>query len=209
MKAVKNSLLLCASLFAEPAFSSDDFNMKVFEASTQALHAADAKAETRRAAVDALSPRLKNAPLGERAGAHIGAAGACAIDVPTDDLDKLSALATAEAVLGKPLSQIPYEPKALVKATTDAVRTPEAAAAAAQRQQRAKNKVQGERDAVSRIRAATKKIDPKAEPSDCRYLRAQIEDLLENADSDNSLHKAELVMYGLQELQRQHAQPPR
>lgn len=209
MKTLKNSLLLCASLFVEPAFAADDAELRGFQASTQALHAADAKAEARRAAVDALSPRLKNAPLGERAAAHIGAAGACAIDVGSDDLDKLSSLATAEAILGKPLSQVPYEPKALVKATTEAIRTPEAAAAASKRQQRAKNLVQRERDLVSRTRVEVKKINPKAEPSDCRYLRAQIEDLLENAERDNAIDKAELVMFAVQELQGQRKQSAR
>ncbi|WP_447919142.1 hypothetical protein [Achromobacter aegrifaciens] len=209
MKTLKSSLLLCASLSIEPTFASDDIDLKGFQASTQALYAAEAKAEARRTAVDALSPRLKNAPLGERAGAHIGAAGACAIDVASGDLDKLSSLVTAEAILGKPLSQVPYEPKALVKATTEAIQTPEAAAAASKRQQRAKNLVQRERDLVSRTRVEVKKINPKAEPSDCRYLRAQIEDLLENAERDNAIDKAELVMFAVQELQGQRKQSAR
>ncbi|MGS1106854.1 hypothetical protein ACVCNH_11475 [Achromobacter anxifer] len=209
MKTLKSSLLLCATLSIGTAFAADDIDMEAFEASSQALRSADAKAEARRAAVAALSPRLQKIPLGERAGAHIAAAGACAIDVPIDDLNKLSSLAVAEAVIGKPLAQVPYEAKAILKATSDAIRTPEAAAAATKRQQRAKKLAQSERDWVSRIRVEVKKINPKGEPSDCRYLRGQIDDLLENAERDNSLNKAELVLFAVQELQGQRKQSAR
>ncbi len=203
MKTLQSSLLLCASLSIGTAGASDDIDMQAFEASSQALRSADAKAEARRAAVAALSPRLQKIPLGERAGAHIAAAGACAIDVPIDDINKLSSLAVAEAVLGKPLAQVPYESKAILKATTDAIRTPEAVAAATKRQQRLQKLAQAERDWVSQVRVAVKKINPKGEPSDCRHLRGQIDDLLDNADRDNSLNKAELVLFAVQELQGQ------
>lgn len=200
MRNLATALALCAASLASSAWASDDVDIAVFQASSQALYAADERAAAQRAAVEALPPRLKNVPLGERAGAHIGAAGACAIEIPAADIEALSALAVAEAILGKPLAQVPPDGKAIARLTLDVGRTAEAAEAARKRQLRARNLAQGERDWVSRVRAQVKKINPKAEPSDCRNLLAQVDDLLSRSRADGSLAKAEGVGIALEEI---------
>ncbi|HSC80210.1 MAG TPA: hypothetical protein VLC08_07645 [Chitinolyticbacter sp.] len=193
--------LLCATgPLAGMAWAEDDIDFEAFEASSQALHAADEAAAAQRAAVEALPARLKNASMGDRAGAHIGAAGGCAIELPTADLDALSSLAVAEAILGKPLVEVPLDGKVIARLTLDATRTPEAAEALRKRQHRARYKTQEERQLLSRLRAGTKKINPQAEPVDCRNLRAQVEDLLSNARLDGALAKAEAVGFVVEEL---------
>ncbi|MDH1299872.1 hypothetical protein [Achromobacter sp. GD03932] len=204
MKTLKSSLLLCVSLVMSPASAGEDAEMKAFEASSDALRSGEANAKARRAAVDGLSPRLQKLSQGQRAASHIAAAGACAIEVPSADLDKLSSLATAEAILDKPLSQAPLDGRKLALLTMDAVGTEVAVAAANKRQVRLGKLAQAERDWVSRIRVEVKKINPKGEPSDCRYLRAQIDDLLEKADSDDSLVKAEVILLAVAEIERRN-----
>lgn len=197
------TLALCASaLLAGAAQAKEEIDMAVFEASSQALHAADARAAAQRAAVEALPPRLKNASLGDRAAAYIGAAGACAIDIPTADIDALSSLSVAEAILGQPLAQVPADGRAIARLTLDAGRTPEAVEALRKRQKRARNVAQGERDFLSRVRVAVKKINPKGEPQDCRNLPAQIADLLAQSRADGALDKAEAVGVAVEEINK-------
>lgn len=203
MRHLVTVLVLCAAVFHVSSVRAEiDAEMAAFEASSQALRSADARTAAQRAAIEAMPPRLKNASVGDRAGAHIGAAGACALDIPVADINALSSLSIAEAILGQPLAQVPADGRAIARLTLDAGRTPEAAEGLRKRQQRARNLAQGERDFISRVRVAVKKINPKAEPQDCRNLPAYIADLLTQARTDGALAKAEAVGVAVEEINK-------